>query len=254
MVAVHHQYTEEMKKKFGYLAAWLPNQSVRLGDVGILQDRVFEQMTTLDELGISFETRFSDMPADYEYQSSDKVSVQVKLSGELPVAESVLTKADAGIGYYFHDANAIVFQALKCNVESILEKAKLGEKIIQLFEKEQWPRDYVIITDLIRCKSATILISSGRDGYIEFAVNANVQANQFIKIADAETKLRLVQSSNIGTQIVGTKNLTPLFKVFGIKQGLFRKPKFIARGEQEVANEEMMAEIEFTELNYSDFE
>ena len=101
---------------------------------------------------------------------------------------------------------------------------------------------------------ATILISSGRDGYIEFAVNANVQANQFIKIADAETKLRLVQSSNIGTQIVGTKNLTPLFKVFGIKQGLFRKPKFIARGEQEVANEEMMAEIEFTELNYSDFE
>jgi len=77
---------------FGYLATWFPNVVLKLGDVGVLRDRVFEQITTLEERGISFNTSTKTAPADYEHTSSDSVSIRFKAAGDAPAAGSALRR------------------------------------------------------------------------------------------------------------------------------------------------------------------
>jgi|SRR5215217_5615517 len=153
----------------------------------------------------------------------------------------------------FSNANAIVFKALQCGVTSIFAQDQLGEEIISRYEADDWPRDHVVVTDLVTSKSATVLISSGRGGQIEFAANAAVNPAQ-LNIANAEANFQVAYSSNVGTKIVAAKHLTPLFKVSGIKRRLLRRSTFVRRGEPHVTNEvNDQPAVRFTELNYDDF-
>ena len=252
----YYQYTDEMYQNFGYLASWAPNTILRLGDVGILRDRIFELETTLSELNIPFTVRTDATPADYEYISSNAVSIKFKAAGEVPSIGSSLSQADAGISINFDDADAIVFQALHCEITSILGLDNLGREIISRYENGDWSKNRVIVTDLITSKSATILISSGHDGQIELAANSNIGLNQF-KIANAGVNFRVVNSSKIGTRIIAAENLTPLFKASGIKKQLLRKPTFVRRSEsQDVQpsslNESTKPVSSLSEVTYDD--
>lgn len=262
MPNVHQQYTNEMYQKFGYLATWTPNVILKLGDVGVLRDRIFELETTLSELGIPFNVRSDSSPADYEYISSSAVSIKLKAAGEIPSTGSLLSQTDAGISISFEEADSIVFQALGSEVTSILGQDKLGGEILSRYEKGDWPKDYVVITNLITSKSATVLISSGRGGQIEFAVNSAVGLSE-LKIADANVDFRVVNSSKIGTKILASEGLTPLFKASGIKKRVLRKPTFTRRGEsQNLGSGERLSSTEnsanavarFSEITYDDFD
>jgi hypothetical protein len=258
----HQQYTNEMYQKFGYLATWAPNVILKLGDVGVLRDRIFERETTLAELGIPFTTRSDSSPADYEYVSSNTASIKLKAAGEIPSIGSLLSQADAGISISFEEADAIVFQALHCEITSVLGQDKLGKEILSRYEKEDWPKDYVVVTDLVTCKSATILISSGHGGQIEFATKSAVGFSE-LKIADATLGLHVVSSSKIGTKILAAEGLTPLFKASGIKRRLLRKPKFTRRDESQdqkggaglpPTGQSAHAATRFIEVTYDDFD
>ena len=47
MTAVYEQYTQEMHSRFGYLATWLPNARIALGDVGVLKRDRFTVVTRI---------------------------------------------------------------------------------------------------------------------------------------------------------------------------------------------------------------
>jgi hypothetical protein len=84
MCAVNRQYAREMHEKFGYLATWLPNVKVRLGDVGVINEHIFEAKASLRQRGIAFDVRNNPSAADLEYTSSDAITVEFKAAGAVP--------------------------------------------------------------------------------------------------------------------------------------------------------------------------
>jgi hypothetical protein len=261
MTSAHLLYTEEMYKRFGYLATWVPNINLNLGDVGVMKDRVFERVTTLAQQSITFETRADPNYADYEYTSANGVKVKIKGAGEVPMAGSVISQADAGISYAFQRENAIVFQATRCREMSILDQSNLGTQILSFYEQGKWPEDYVVITNLISCQGTTILISSSSSGMIEFSIDAGLNPGRIIQIADVKTGLKVVQSSNIGVKFIAAKDLTPLFKAAGVKKRLLMKPQFIQKGEDKELSQTLAANgekelpaVRFAEIAFDDFD
>lgn len=261
MTSAYLLYAEEMYKHFGYLATWAPNVSLKLGDVGIIKDRVFERVATLDSKGITFGARPNPNEADYEYTSANGVTVKIKGAGEVPDAGSVISKADAGISYAFQRENAIVFQAMRCRETSILDQSSLGAQILLLYEQGKWPDDYVVITNLITSQSTTVLISSSRSGMIEFSLDASLNPGGVVQIAGLKTGLKVVQSSNIGTKIIAAKGLTPLFKAAGIKKRLMLRPQFTQKGVDKYLSQTLEANgaeqppaVRFDEIAFDDFD
>ena len=68
-------YVKGIKKKLqNYFAAWLPNEPLGLGDVGILRKSLFTRTTSLENLGITFDEREDPDSSPLDYVSESGVS------------------------------------------------------------------------------------------------------------------------------------------------------------------------------------
>jgi len=225
MASAQKQYTDEMKKKFGYFATWNPGVPLKLGDIGTLRNNVFTRLSNLSLRGIEFEIRPDETKTPLEHNSEGSVSVTTKLSGTVAPQGSVLTNLDAGIIVEFSKENSTLFKANNTTSPSIKDNIKLGEQILQLYREGKWNKNWVIITELVEAENATVIISNNSNSRIELKANANIDAPTF-DIADAEFKFSTQFSRGLETKIISAEALTPLFKVMGMKTRIFLPPIF----------------------------
>src|SRR5882724_3193784 len=127
MAAINRQYAREMNEKFGYFATWLPNVRVKLGDVGVVREHVFEPVSSLHQMGIAFVIDRDRQTADLDYTSSDAVSIETKVSGAVHDPAATTASADGNISISFGRANAVAFQASGCVTSKIADVKSLGE-------------------------------------------------------------------------------------------------------------------------------
>ncbi|MDO8365505.1 MAG: hypothetical protein Q7T20_01825 [Saprospiraceae bacterium] len=225
MASAQEQYTDEMKKKFGYYATWNPGVPLKLGDIGIFKNNVFTRISDLESLQITFEHREDPTKTPLEHNSQGSVTVTTKVSGTIAPQGSVLTSADAGIIVEFGKENSTLFKAYNTTTPSIKDTIRLGNEVIKLFKEGVWNKNWAIITELVEAENATIIISNTSNGKIELKANANIDAPTF-DIADAKFDFSTQFSRGLETKIVSAENLTPLFKVMGMKTRLFLPPIF----------------------------
>jgi len=157
MADIVDYYLDEMHNKFKYYAAWLPGISLRLGDVGIINDQnQFLPKTSLKNKGITFEVLEDAKKDDLKYVSTGGVSISMKAAGELMAGTKVLKPADIGFLAEFGRENAVVFQADGVVSTRIEDIDKLTTDMAAKAEKNEWKKEWVVITELIAADSSTI--------------------------------------------------------------------------------------------------
>jgi hypothetical protein len=248
MEGVNRSYAREMNERFGYLAAWLPNTQFRLGDVGALRGHIFEPSATLSELGVAVEVRDDPNAIDLDYTSSDSVAIELKASGEAAGEAKAAPALSGKISVAFKAADAVVFQASSCRVSRIANLSAVAEAVIALFEKGQWAADRVIVTEVVKARAATILISNSRDAHIDLSVQGGAAAGIPV-LADANAGLAVTRAVGIGTRIIASQGLTPLFKARGVKQTWFGLGPAELRG---VGATREQARAQLVDLDYKD--
>lgn len=206
------QYTNELYKKFGYYATWMPGTPMELGTIGIMDGKVFVKRTHLRNLSIAFDTDEDPSRDDLDYTSETGVTFTPKVSGTIPSAGSVLTQADAGFTVEFSREKALLFKVKGAQYVSIRDQEKLGREIARLKEEGKWKKEWVVIVELVKADSATILISGSANSKIELKANANIGATK-LDIADASLELGIAISKSMSTNIIAEQGLTPLFRV-----------------------------------------
>jgi len=219
------KYTRELKRQFGYFATWLPGTPLKLGDIGVIKKNTFRRLANISDLRIPFEIIADTTPVDIEYNSEKGVSVTIKAAGNLPLQGSSLRAEDAGITVEFSKKNAILFKANGVTNPSIKNQVEVGEKILSLYKKGKWNKDWVVITELAHAKSGTVLISSSSKGEVELKANAEVQGAD-IDIANSDLNLEIIFHKDVSTRIVAQEALTPLFKASQVKTSWFGPDEF----------------------------
>jgi hypothetical protein len=219
------KYTKELKRQFGYLATWLPGTPLSLGDIGVLRNNEFTKISNLADLGITFEIELDSTKADIEHSSKGAVSISTKASGAIATQGSVLGEIDAGVTVVFSKESAILFKANGTTSPSIKDQIKLGKEILKLYKEGKWDKDWAVVTEKVDAESATILISSSKNGKIELKAKGEIETKN-IDIADAELDFELSYSKDLSTKIFAEESLTPLFKASKVKSRLFLPPAF----------------------------
>lgn len=204
------QYITEIKNQFDYLAAWPPGNQVKIGDVGLMDHNRFWRLTTLDTLGIRLETRADDSRQTLKYATKASVTCAFKASGRAPVAGSVLTNAEAGFTVEFAGQNALLFEALGCSKESVLDQPGLGDQLLGLYRGGRWNKAWHVVLEVMHADSASVLISSSSNSKLELAAKGDLATT--ISIADATAQLQVVYSRDMQTSIVAERGLTPLYR------------------------------------------
>lgn len=218
------QYLSEINKQFQYRATWEPNKTLAIGDIGILEKGIFSLRSTLTQENIPASVRVDESDGSMKYQSEGAVDINFKLAGEASIPQSQLGQGDAGITIQFKKQDAVVFQINGTRTHQLTNTGEIEREVLKRFRENSWPKDWVIITELVQAKEATILISNSKDSKIELKANADVQASSQLNIADAELQFGVVSKRGLTTEIVAKQGITPLYRASGIKKPVFGDP------------------------------
>ena len=231
MALTQLRYLTEMKKNFGYNATWEPDVKLKLGDVGIFKDMVFTKATDLDTFGVDFKVNKEYSKIPLEYATKDKVRLTPKLANMALPNASKLKHTDSGISVEFKKENAVYFKTNNITLSAIKDTTILGNQILRLFRDNRWNKNWAIITEVIQADYCTVLISNLDDSKIELKANTPVSINT-IDIANADNRFSVEQEKGLSTSIISAINLTPMYKLMGMKSRIFFPPILTANGMQ----------------------
>lgn len=233
LMKTNKKYLRVIKRQFGYMATWLPNKPIALGDIGIQKGNYFRRIGNINSRGISFSINEDNNEGEIEHFTEGAVSITTKASGSAKLSGSSLAKADAGITIKFSKENAILFKAKGCTSPTIQNQIDLGEKILNLYKKGEWNKDWSVITEVVNAKSGVVLVSSSANGIIELKVKSDISANN-IDIADGNFEGNALFSKDVSTKIITDNPFTPLFKSSKVRSRILGPSTF------EISKSEMM--------------
>lgn len=207
-------YVKEIHKNLRYRPTWLPGTPVELGSVGVLEEGVFRPLTDLARLGLEFET-LTDRVADgsMDYASTSGASITVKAAGETDQRFKAIASAQAGALVEFSREGATVIQLRNVTIDRIADQPRLHRDMLRSIavpdDAARWERDWVVITDVVRADSATILIAASAGSRIELEAEAKIAPSS---LADVSAGLTVASESNVSTKIIARSGLTPLYR------------------------------------------
>jgi len=188
-------------------------EPLSLGDIGFYNGRKakFDWHSNMKNFKLSISPQKFNDPihtADELYTSSNAVNY-----------EFVLDEQNLGTAQFnLNKSYSLVSQAVDLTTEryeiSELEKLLL-EKIRS--KEIKWNPKWVIITQVYKSPSFSLIVSGGKDGYA--AIKTNTKLNQrFFNIADSSLNLTLSKSKQIAYNIIGKQNITPFFRIHKLKK------------------------------------
>jgi hypothetical protein len=220
-------YANSIRKKMQYYyPAWLPNEVFRLGDVGVLENKLlFHQKTNLDQLGITFKVREDQSPMPFNIQAERGIQLAQKIAGELNPKCPHIAQNKAGVAVEFFTKGAFVIRA-PITLESIIEDiAFLEKQILDLYKKGHWNKEWVIIGKLVKAPGAIILVSRTGRSKIELSAEAEVPSGTKINLGDINQKFNVSVMASDVVCVMDEQRCTPFFQLLGIKRKLYQEEK-----------------------------
>jgi hypothetical protein len=207
-------YADEVSENLDYLPTWPPDYDVKLGDVGVLEGSVFRRTDTLEALGIhGLAIRKGQGTQVLEFSSRNGVEVNWLIG-----AESGIKQLAGEVEISFSRDGAVFLRIGEHTLDQFESTDTLGNEILQRYESGVWKRNRVIVTEVVKAASATVLVSgSGRAG-ARFKLDASLPGTEAL----ARGKLSQVVSltGSFTTKIIG-EGVSPLLRTCGLR-GFFR--------------------------------
>ena len=188
---------------------------MRLGDVGILEDRIFRRTDTLASLGINdLAIRRGQGTQVLEFTSREGVEINSTLG-----AESTFEGLGGELEINFSRDGAVFLRIGEHVLEEFESTDTLGREIMQRYENNDWRPDRVVVTEVVKAAAAIVLVSGSGSAAAKFKLDAAIPAAE----AAARGNLKQVLSftGSFSTKIVGEK-VSPLLRTCGVR-GVFRK-------------------------------
>lgn len=211
------RYVAGIHDQTGYRATWLPGSPLGLGDVGVIQGGVFVRVTGLSNLGIPFQTDADAKQFDMHHVSHSGVKLEFVGNGSAPTSSGPV---GAGVDVQFGDAGAFVFDAIGCQVQVISDQVDLESRLRPVFYEGIWKLSWVVVTQVVKAESATILIANSSNSRLKLSAHGNLAAAQQ-NLANLDAKLVVTAESGNVIKLIGASGLTLLYRLAKLNQSFF---------------------------------
>jgi len=212
-------YQKEMHNNVGFFATWLPGDHMELGAVGVMKDGQFRQEATLKDLGIKYKPSDEGSPQPLKYTSSKGTSIESSVGAKVPAVT-------ADIKIDFSSEGAFLFDALRVRQVRIKNRFDVTADILELYEEGKWNKEWYVVESLHMADSATIIVSQDQSAGIVMAASSELPIPS-TTLADPKVDLSVKSSHGKLFQIIGGRNLQPLYACLRLKDNLFKAPKVV---------------------------
>ena len=218
-------YQSEMHHNLGFYATWLPGDPIEIGDVGVLLDGRFRRLTSLTDLGISYDLSAAGTTQNVQYTSAKGTKVGAATSA------SAAGIAGVEINIEFSADGAFVFHATGLQASRLQELPAVGANVLAAYEKGHWRKEWLLIEAVHIADCATIIIS--QDSSASLVLTGSVSGPiAVLSLADPKARLDVSSSRGKLVHVVGGRALRPLYSCLRIEHSFFAEPSLApARGE-----------------------
>lgn len=218
-MSVSKQYTQELKSNLDYSAAWFPNIPISLGDIGIMKGYQFNRIGNISRYNIHFDVKIGDKQIP-EYRSKNAVTINTVISGKVLVDNIMVPVNKIGVTVKFTRDKALIFNAKESATEIIDDQIDLEKKIIELEESGEWKDDWVVITEVVKSRKTTIIVSNSSNAELHFLMKGKVGAYG-VDLANINANVEIKKEASVDFKCFGEK-LTPLFRAKKLNRGFWR--------------------------------
>lgn len=225
-------YLREIHKKSPnqLRANWELSKNLNLGDVGYINNGVFELQTTLKAEGIDFDVRRGLKEKGKLDLSSEKgVHVHPKFEAS---ADAKLIELNGGAVFEieFQREKSYVFRADGVRIDVIENMAAVKREIIKRFEDGNWEKEYAIITEIMTADAVSLLIAGDSGIKTVLSAKGSFEVAE-LDIANADIGFQAQSNKKLSLEVLGKKGTNPLYKAMGLRVPLwFGQPKLNTRG------------------------
>lgn len=206
-------YQHEMHENLGFFATWLPNDSIEIGDVGILEGGRFRRMTSLQELGITANVGEGRAKSDVQYSSTQGTKIETSTAGQ------AVGLAKAEISVEFSRQGAFLFQASRLQPRELVNRAEVSAKILEAYHRRAWDKAWFLVEAVHAADRATIIVAE--DDSAGLVLSAEVQqAIPSISLVDPKLSLQVKSTRGKVMYILAQKGLHPLYSCLRVKDPL----------------------------------
>lgn len=238
-------YANAISEQLDFLPTWPVDSDVQLGDVGILEGRVFRRTDTLERLGLGgFQVRSGRGKTNIDFAVEDGVEISVEGG-----VDSIVPEIGGAVEVKFDREGAVFLRVGDHQIREIESTDALGREIMQRFKRGEWDRSRVVVTEVVSASAATVLVSGEGGASALFKLQAGLP----VQAALASGKLSTLQriSGHFVVKVIA-EEVSPLLRTRGVKRkgfgNEFRSKDDIARQDRGDAEED----LEFVRVDSQD--
>jgi hypothetical protein len=210
--AARNRYAEEIASHLRFLAAWLPNRTIRLGSYGAFDGIAVEQDGDIQDLDFALDQDQDASTTELQFQSSGAVEIEPAVGAAAPAIG-----AEVSVSVRFGRAGATLLHLHQAREHRIAKLGDLKEQILDMSRKGNWPDRRAVVVSVVHAARSTALVASEKGAGVTFSANAGpVLAN----LADPALDLRLDVQSSMACAITSEGSLTPLYQALTLRRGV----------------------------------
>lgn len=218
-------FLKEIKSQYDYYGVWHPLKRFYLGDYGYLRGYKFERINNIEnlkknpikikDLGIRPGSTASEN--DWSSGASISDSGGASLHGQFTVSVN------------FKKKNQFLFGLVGCTSEEIDKIEMLQDEILKKLDQPSkfgdWRGDWVVVTEVLNAKTATILIAKEDDASIEFAVKGQT-GNTAIALAKIQARAAIKKDHYVNSKYRDAKDITAGITLYSTQRRFGKDPEF----------------------------
>lgn len=239
MATPEELYVNGIKKHFrNYFATWLPDEKLKLGDLGILNNNIFIRTNNIldSSLGFQFTVREDLDPSPIDVVSESGVSIVVKAAGEVSQFMPNIPVADAGVAIEFASQGAFILKSPGVYQPSIENIEKLKADVLDAYRHGCWDKKWAVVVRLVKAPKATVIVSKSSRSKVEFTAQGDLSTG-LIDLGNSNLTFAMRAQSGDLFQMIDASNSTPLFQLARLKKPFLRDPKveILSKGQKNLS-------------------
>lgn len=229
MSSLAEQYTKEIFRERRYWATWEPNVHLALGTCGPVVKGIFRPEGQLKDYGIAFNEDRDPTVSDVDYSSRKGLQTTFQASAGANAIPNI-PQGTAGMQIKFLREEATVVATKGCRENRIGDQNMLRRQLLQsATEPGGIPEDWFIVTHIVECETASVIIAEGSGAVFEISGNADFAAG-VVDLANASLGLAVQANRNIGYKLIAKESATPLFRGLRLKRTFWGNQKLETLG------------------------
>lgn len=217
-------------------------QNLKPGDYGYFIKKLFHREGNIKDRNIKFDVKKDYTTDTKTFISGENSNYEIHGKGSWKMDGIINTKAVLEV--QFGSEAGVFFNAVDCKHNEIKNKYEVGKQIINLYKQEEWDKELVVATDVIKSGSTTIIVSAGTSSSIFLEASGDIETIEDLN--DASLKFKIKKSKNIGFSSISKKGWTPLIKVSRITGIIKPKVKPII-GDHMILRKKLPTELDMEE-------